>query len=85
MPAFNGSRLHLLVIFVASVHLLSKVAVAQTPGGLTEAFLRVGSKKPQVVVCPQRALLGLGAAGPLSDRRSERGPGSRRWLCATAS
>lgn len=30
--------------------LLLVVAVAQTPDGLTEAFLRVGSKKPQVVL-----------------------------------
>lgn len=59
------------------------VAVAQTPGGLTEAFLRVGSKKPQVVARPRRALLGLGAASPLSDRHSERGLGFPRRLCAT--
>jgi hypothetical protein len=61
------------------------VAVSQTPDGLTEAFLRVGSKKPQVVARPRRALLGLGAASPLSDRHSERGPGFRRRLCATAT
>ncbi len=61
------------------------VAVAQTPDGLTEAFLRVGSKKPQVVARPRRALLGLGAASPLSDRHSERGRGFRRRLCATAT
>jgi hypothetical protein len=53
------------------------VAVAQTPGGLTEAFLRAGSKKPRVVTCRQRALFGLGAAGPVSDRHSDRGPGLR--------
>jgi hypothetical protein len=61
------------------------VAVAQTPGGLTEAFLRVGSKKPQVVARLRRALLGLGAASRLSDRHSERGPGFRKRLCATAT
>jgi hypothetical protein len=64
---------------------LSAVAVAQSPGGLTEAFLRVGSKKPQVVARPRRAVLGIGAASPLSDRQSERGPGFCRWLCATAT
>jgi hypothetical protein len=55
-------------------------AVAQTPGGLTEAFLRVGLKKPQVVARPRRALLGLGAASTLSDRHSERSPGFRGRL-----
>jgi hypothetical protein len=64
---------------------LRTVAVAQTRGGLTEAFLRVRSKKPQVVARPRRALLGLGAASPFSDRHSERGPGFRRRLCATAT
>jgi hypothetical protein len=47
--------------------------------------LRVGSKKPQGVARPRRALPGLGAASPLSDRHSERGPGFRRRLCATAT
>src|ERR1022692_4988655 len=61
------------------------VAVAQTPGGLTGAFLRVGSKKPQVVAHPRRALPSLGAASPFSDRHSERSPGFRRRLCATAT
>ncbi len=61
------------------------VAVAQTPGGLTEAFLRAGSKKPQVVARPRRALPDPDAASPLSDRHSERGRGFRRRLCATAT
>ena len=41
-------------------------AVAQTPGGLTEASLRPGSKKPQIMARPRRALLVLGASSPLS-------------------
>src|SRR5664280_317466 len=62
------------------------VAVAQTsPGGLTGAFLRAGSKKPQVVPRPRRVLPSLGAASPLSDRHSERSPGVCRRLCATAT
>jgi hypothetical protein len=65
--------------------LLTFVAVAQTPGGLTGAFLRVGTKRPKVVARPRRAVLGLGAAGLLSDRHSERGPGFRGPLCATAT
>jgi hypothetical protein len=74
-PAGSGSAKRSLFV----------VAVAQTPGGLTGAVLRVGSKMPQVAVRPRRALLGLGAASPLSDRHSERGPGFRRRLCATAT
>jgi hypothetical protein len=61
------------------------VAVAQTSCGLTEAFLRAGSKKPQVLARPRRARFGLGAAMPLSNRLSERGPGFRNRLCATAT
>jgi hypothetical protein len=64
---------------------LCAVAVAQNPGGLTGAFLRAGSKKPQVVAPPWRALPGLGAASALIDRHSERSPGSCRRLCATAT
>ena len=60
-------------------------AVSQTSGGLTGAFLRAGSKKWQVVARPRRAVPSLGAARPLSDRHSERSPGFRRRLCATAS
>jgi hypothetical protein len=55
------------------------------PAGPTGAFLRAGSKKLQVVARPRRVLLGLGAASSLSDRHSERGPGFRRRLCATAT
>src|SRR5438132_276994 len=40
---------------------------------------------PHVVTRPRRALLGLGAASPSSDRHSERGPGFRGLLCATAT
>jgi hypothetical protein len=61
------------------------VGVAQILGGLTEAFLSVGSKKPRAVTRPPRALLMLGAASPLSNRHSERGPGFRIQLCATAT
>src|SRR5207302_10643617 len=61
------------------------VAVAHSPGRLTEAPLRMGSKKPQVVARPRRALSCLGAASPLSDHHGERGPGFRRQLCATAT
>src|SRR5438132_314480 len=64
---------------------LRAVAVAQTPGGLTGAVLRVGSKKPKVVARLWRALPGLDALGPVSGRHSERGPGFRRRLCATAT
>ncbi len=61
------------------------VAVAQTPDGLTEASLRAGLKKPQVVARLQRALPDLGTARALSDGHSECGAGFRRRLCATAS
>jgi hypothetical protein len=64
---------------------LTHEAVAQTSGGLTGAFLRAGSKKQQVVARPRRALPSLAAARPLSDRHSERSPGFRRRLFATAS
>jgi len=60
------------------------VAVAQTPGGLTGAVLRVGSKKPKLVARPWRVLPGLDALSPISGRHSERCPGFRGRLCATA-
>src|SRR5208282_3729081 len=65
--------------------LLPVVAVAQSPGELTGASLRPGSKRPQVVARARCVLSGLGAASPLTDRHSERGPGFRRRLCATAT
>jgi MFS family permease len=64
---------------------LAVVAVAQTPEGLTGSALRVGSKAPKVIACLRRALLGLSAAGPPSDGHSQRSPGFRRGLCATAT
>ncbi len=61
---------------------LDVVAVEST-GSYAAALVRV--EKPQVVARPRRALLVRGAASPLSDCHSERSPGFRRRLCATAS
>jgi hypothetical protein len=64
---------------------LGHEAVAQSPGGLTGAFLRAGLKKPQVVAHPRPGLPSVGAASPLSGHHSACSPGFRRRLCATAS
>jgi hypothetical protein len=60
-------------------------AVAQTPEGLTGSLVRVGSKNPKVIARPRCALLGLGAPSAFHGRHSERRPGFRRRVCATAS
>jgi hypothetical protein len=52
-------------------------AVAQSPGGLTGAFLRVGSKKPEVVARPRRAPPGPRASG-LPALPSARSSSTRR-------
>src|SRR5437660_2492984 len=61
------------------------VAVAQTPGHLTGAFLRVGSEKPRLVSPTQRRWPGVVALSSFSGRHSERSPGFRERLYATAS
>jgi hypothetical protein len=66
-------------------HLLSPVAVAQTPEALAGAALRVGSKNPKVIARPLHALLCFGATGAFHGHYSERRPGCRRRLCATAT
>src|ERR1035437_4739770 len=53
------------------------------PGGLTGAFLRVGSKKSEVVARPRHALPGLGAPSP-PQRPSQRAP-PRSWQTALST
>jgi hypothetical protein len=59
--------------------------VAKTPERLTGSVLRVGSKRPKVIVRPQRTPLDLGAPSTFHGRGSERGTGFRRQLYATPS
>ena len=48
--------------------------VAKTPEGLTGAVLRVGSRKPKVIVRLHRALFDLGALSAFHGGHSERRP-----------
>src|SRR5664280_268933 len=74
-----------VVSAVSRRRLLRTEAVAQSPGGPTGAFLRVGSEGPRLVSRTQRRRSGSVAPNSFSGRHSEPSPGFRKRLYATAT